>query len=97
MPTSHTGSQRTTLNLRIQPDERDLIDRAATVRGQNRTDFILSAARAAAEEALLDAALLRVSPEAMAAFVALLDRPPAPNPNLVRTLQTPAPWDGPIA
>ena len=46
--------RRATLNLRIRPEERNLIDRAAKARGKNRTDFVLDAARLAAEEALLD-------------------------------------------
>ena len=45
--------KRETLNLRIRPEERNLIDRAAKARGKNRTDFVLDAARLAAEEALL--------------------------------------------
>ncbi|MBN3748524.1 DUF1778 domain-containing protein [Burkholderia sp. Se-20373] len=95
MSATHSPStKRDTLNLRVQPDERDLIDRAAAARGQNRTDFILSAARAAAEETLLEATLVRASPDAYAAFVARLEVSPAPNPQLRRTMQTPAPWDG---
>jgi uncharacterized protein (DUF1778 family) len=86
-------AKRDTLNLRIKPEVRGLIDRAAKARGKNRTDFILDAARAAAEETLSDQALMAVSPEAYADFVARLDRPPAPNPRLMKTLQTPAPWD----
>lgn len=88
-------AKRDTLNLRIKPEVRGLIDRAAKVRGKNRTDFILDAARSAAEETLLDQALLVVSPEAYAEFVARLDRAPAPNARLQKTLQTPAPWDKP--
>ncbi|MDT3705445.1 MAG: DUF1778 domain-containing protein [Thiobacillus sp.] len=91
--TSTSTSRRDTLNLRIKPEVRSLIDRAAKVRGKNRTDFILDAARIAAEEALLDQALLMVSPPAYAEFVARLDRPPAPSARLQKTLQTPAPWD----
>ena len=86
-------AKRDTLNLRIKPEVRCLIDRAAKVRGKNRTDFILDAARVAAEEALLDQALLVVSPEAYAEFVARLDSPLAPNVRLQKTLHTPAPWD----
>ena len=51
-------------DLRIPPAERNLIDRAAESAGKTRTDFILEAARRAAEEALLDRALMVVSPEA---------------------------------
>ena len=50
--------QRETLNIRIKPDERGLIDRAARARGQNRTDFILEAAPRAAEDAMLHRTLL---------------------------------------
>ena len=88
-----TVAKRDTLNLRIKPDERSLIDRAAQSMGKNRTDFILDAARRAAEEALLDRTVLTVSPEAYAEFVARLDAPPQPNERLRRTMQTPAPWE----
>lgn len=87
-------SKRETLNIRIRPEERSLIDRAAKVRGKNRTDFVLEAARSAAEEALLDQAIIAAGPEAYAAFLTRLDMPPRPNERLRKTMQTPAPWDG---
>lgn len=94
MPTSNdVRSKRETLNIRIKPEERHLIDRAARTRGKNRTDFILDAARLAAEEALLDQAIIAASPEAYAEFLARLDMPPRPNARLRKTMQTPAPWD----
>jgi uncharacterized protein (DUF1778 family) len=93
MPSPTLTAKRETLNLRIKPEVRGLIDRAAKVRGKNRTDFILDAARTAAEDTLLDQALLVVSPEAYAQFVERLDRAPATNARLQKTLQSPAPWD----
>lgn len=93
MTASTLIAKRDTLNLRIKPEVRGLIDRAAKMRGKNRTDFILDAARQAAEETLLDQALIRVSPGVYAEFVARLDRPAAPNTRLQQTLQTLAPWD----
>ncbi|WDJ07094.1 DUF1778 domain-containing protein [Xanthomonas campestris] len=87
-----TPGKRETLNLRIKPEERSLIDRAAKARGKNRTDFMLDAARSAAEEALLDQTLIAASPDAYAAFLARLDMPPQPNARLRKTMQTPAPW-----
>jgi uncharacterized protein (DUF1778 family) len=86
-------SRRETLNLRIKADERDLIDRAARLRGKNRTDFILEAARQAAEEAIFDQSLIIAAPEAFDAFLARLEAPPQPNAGLRKTMQTPAPWD----
>ncbi len=90
---NENANTRKTLNIRIKADEQSLIDRAAKVRGKNRTDFILDAARLAAEEALLDQSVITVSPEAYSEFLALLDMPPSPNEKLRRTMQTPAPWD----
>lgn len=92
MPTA-TEAKRETLNIRIKPEVRDLIDRAAKSRGKNRTDFILDSARLAAEEALLDQVIMRVSPKAFADFSARLDMPPKANARLRKTMQTPAPWD----
>jgi uncharacterized protein (DUF1778 family) len=86
-------AKRDTLNIRIKPEERSLIDRAAQSLGKNRTDFILDAARRAAEEALLDRTVLTVSPEIYAEFLARLDAPAQPNDRLRRTMQTTAPWD----
>jgi uncharacterized protein (DUF1778 family) len=84
--------RRDTLNLRIPAAERNLIDRAAACAGTTRTEFILRAARRAAEETLLDQAVLSVSPEAYADFLARLDAPTSPNERLRRTMQTPPPW-----
>ncbi|MGD0799390.1 MAG: DUF1778 domain-containing protein [Acidobacteriaceae bacterium] len=85
--------KRQTLNLRIKPEVRGLIDHAAELTGKTRTDFVLDAARQAAENALLDRTALRVSPKAYAKFLARLDAAPRPNARLRRSLQTPAPWE----
>jgi len=84
---------REPLNIRIRPELRGLIDHAAEITGKNRTDFILDAARRAAEDAVLDRTLIVLSPEAYDSFVALLDEPPQPNHNLIKTMQTRAPWE----
>jgi uncharacterized protein (DUF1778 family) len=84
---------RTTLNLRIKSTERDLIDRAAKARGKNRTDFVLEAARAAAEDALIEQRIILADPEAYQEFLARLDRTPEPNAALRKTMQTLAPWE----
>jgi uncharacterized protein (DUF1778 family) len=86
------SSPRETLNIRIKAEERGLIDRAASVTGKTRTDFVLEAARRAAEAALLDRTMLTVSPEAYAAFLVRLDEPPRPNDRLRRSMQQVPPW-----
>jgi uncharacterized protein (DUF1778 family) len=88
-------ARRDTLNIRIKPVDRTLIDEAARSLGKNRTDFILDAARRAAEEALLDRTSLVVSPRAYAEFLQRLDAPAQPNERLRRTMRTSAPWEKP--
>jgi uncharacterized protein (DUF1778 family) len=83
---------RETLNIRIRPEVRGLIDRAAHARGTTRTDFILEAAKRAAEDAVLDRTLIAVSGTAYAEFVKRLDAPAKPNDRLRRTMKAPVPW-----
>jgi uncharacterized protein (DUF1778 family) len=86
-------AKRETLNIRIKPEIRDLIDRAAKSRGKNRTDFILDSARLAAEDTLLDQLILSVSPAAYEQFQARLDIAPQANDRLRQTMTTAAPWE----
>ncbi len=84
--------RRDTLNLRIPAAERNLIDRAAHSTGKTRTGFILEAARRAAEDVLLERAILSVGAEAYAEFLRRLDAPAQANERLRRTMQAKPPW-----
>ena len=92
-PAQREPAKREALNLRIRPQVRELIDRAAELAGKNRTDFVLDAARRAAEDTLLDRTIFTVSPTAYRQFLARLDAPPKPNKRLLKSMQTPAPWE----
>ena len=87
-----TKPRRDTLNLRIAPAARNLIDRAAVSSGKTRTDFILEAACLAAENALLERAILSVGAQAYAEFLRRLDAPARPNKRLRRTMRVTPPW-----
>ncbi|NUM53211.1 MAG: DUF1778 domain-containing protein [Candidatus Hydrogenedentes bacterium] len=94
MPASQQEkAKRNTLNLRISAELRGLIDQAAELAGKNRTDFVLEAARQAAEDTLLNCTVFMVNSKAYAEFLARLDAPPRPNKRLRRSLQTAAPWE----
>jgi uncharacterized protein (DUF1778 family) len=93
MPKATPSGRRDTLNLRIKPADRELIDRAALLTGKTKTDFVLEAARRAAEDALLDRTLFVVGPDAMDEFRARLDQKPQPSDRLRRSLETPAAWE----
>ncbi|HTS51465.1 MAG TPA: DUF1778 domain-containing protein [Bryobacteraceae bacterium] len=86
-------STREALNIRIKPQVRELIDRAAELAGKNRTNFVLDAACRAAESLLLDRTVLSVSPKAYRQFLKRLDARPRPNKRLIKTIRTRAPWD----
>lgn len=81
------------LNIRIKPSIRSLIDRAAALVKQNRTDFILEASEQRAQRVLLDRVVFALSAEVYAQFVERLDPPASPNDRLKRTMTTKAPWD----
>jgi uncharacterized protein (DUF1778 family) len=83
----------TAISMRIPPDARDLIDRAAKATGRTRTDFMLEAAKQAAEEALLDQRFFYLDTVEYAAFLEALDAPPRNLPELRKLLTEPAPWE----
>ncbi len=90
MPTSATARA---VNLRIREDVRDLIDQAARVQSKTRSEFMIDAARRAAEDALLDQVLIRVDPATYDHFLGMLDRPPPPD-GYARLMAAPKPWSG---
>jgi uncharacterized protein (DUF1778 family) len=67
------------ISMRLPEADIALIDRAATVR--------------AAEDALLDHRLIRMSEAGFDAFLAALAEPAAPAPEMVEALRRPAPWE----
>jgi uncharacterized protein (DUF1778 family) len=92
-PRTQSAARSGVINIRVRPEERALIDRAASAQGKSRSDFMLEASRRAAEEALLDQTVLRVDQATYNRFVELLDAPPRPSPALRRLMQTKAPWE----
>ena len=82
-----------TISIRAKAGQRDLIDQAADRLGRSRSDFMLEAACRQAEDVLLDQTYFALDAKRFAAFQALLDRPPAPNDRLRRTLAVRAPWE----
>jgi uncharacterized protein (DUF1778 family) len=85
------------LSMRLPAADLAIIDRAARLRGRSRTDFVREAALHAAEEVLLERALIRMSPAGFAAFRAAIEAPAAPVPELVELLRRPAPWEPDMA
>ncbi|ELS30884.1 MULTISPECIES: DUF1778 domain-containing protein [Pseudanabaena] len=81
------------INLRISQNQRDLIDRAATLQGKSRSEFMLDSAYQKAQDVLLDRCLFDVDEQKFQQFLARLDAPVIPNENLRQLLTAKAPWD----
>jgi len=81
------------VNMRIEPNQLDLIDMAASLCGKTRSAFMLDAAYQAAQEAMLARRLFCLSDEQWEAFNKALDTPPTKNETLTQLLQTQAPWE----
>ena len=62
------------LSMRLPDADIAIIDRAASLRGSSRTEFMRDAAVRTAEEVIMENTVIRMSPDGFAAFVVLLDR-----------------------
>ncbi|WP_348753280.1 DUF1778 domain-containing protein [uncultured Aquincola sp.] len=83
------------INLRALPEQRDLIDQAASLLGKNRSDFMLEAACERARSVVLDQVFFSLDAEKFKQFTAMLDAPPGPNAGLDRLMAVKAPWTDP--
>ena len=81
------------ISMRLPEADVAMIDRAATLRGRSRTDFVRDAAVRAAEEVVMEQSLIRMSPEGFAGFIEVLAAPAAPVPEMVELARRPAPWE----
>jgi uncharacterized protein (DUF1778 family) len=80
------------INLRASPAQRALIDRAASLLGQSRSDFVLEVACERAQAVVLDQVSFSLDAERCKRFTALIDAPPARNEGLERLMAVKAPW-----
>ena len=81
------------LSMRLPEADVAVIDRAAALRGRSRTDFVREAAVRAAEEVLLEQAVVRMSADGFAAFMTAVTAPAEPVPELVELFRRRAPWE----
>lgn len=80
------------INLRALPEQRDLIDQAASILGKNRSDFMLEAACERAQAVVLDQVFFSLDAAAFRRFTAILDAPAQANSGRERLMAVKAPW-----
>jgi uncharacterized protein (DUF1778 family) len=83
----------TTINIRAQRCQRDLIDQAAELLGTTRSDFVLGVACREAQEVLLDQRVFTLDAESFQSFQMLLDAPPQDNSRLRQLMTMTVPWE----
>src|SRR5262249_35270265 len=86
-------ARRDLVNLRMSREDRNVIDRAARTAHKTRTEFMIDAARRAAQDALLDSTLVMVDGATFARFQKLLNASPRPNKRLKELVNQKAPWE----
>ena len=67
------------LEARVTPEQKRLIERAATLRGTTVTEFVVASAQEAATNTIKDFEVLYLRDEARDVFVNAVLNPPAPN------------------
>lgn len=81
------------LSMRLPEADIAIIDRAASLRGRSRTEFVRDAAVRAAEDVVMENTLIRMSPDGFDAFMSALSAPAAAVPEMVELARRPAPWE----
>lgn len=77
------------LQIRVDPQEKQLLERAATITHQNLSAFVLRAAALRAEEILAERTVIPLSPRAAQAFSEALAQPASVNRRLAAALERP--------
>jgi uncharacterized protein (DUF1778 family) len=87
------AASESNISMRISSSTLEMISSAAATEGKTRTEFMLDSARRRATEVLVEQRLFVLNDEQHAAFMRVLDSPPAPSANLRRLMSTPSPWE----
>jgi uncharacterized protein (DUF1778 family) len=77
------------LQIRVEPSEKALLERAAAAAHLNVSAFVLQAAAFRAEELLAERQSIRLTPEAATAFTQALESPGNVNERLAAALDRP--------
>ena len=92
MPTSARRKDEV-IQIRASAEAKALLNRAAALRGQKLSEFMLDSARTRAEETILDQRTFFLDDQSHVRFLALLDSPPRPSAEARARLGRKAPWE----
>jgi uncharacterized protein (DUF1778 family) len=81
------------IQIRASAEAKAILNRAAALRGQKLSEFMLESARRQAEETILDQRMFFLDDDAHARFLALLDAPSKPPARIRARFNRKAPWE----
>ena len=96
-PQGHRQAKTSRIELRATEDDRDLLDRAATALGTDRSSFLLAQGRLAAQRVLADRDFFLLDADAQQEWERINSRPAHSLPGLERLLERPSPFVTPAA
>jgi uncharacterized protein (DUF1778 family) len=80
------------IQIRASAEAKAMLNRAAAIRGQNLSEFMLDSARRQAEETIFDQRTFFLDDAAHVRFLALLDSPPKPSIKTRARFKRKPPW-----
>jgi uncharacterized protein (DUF1778 family) len=83
-----------TIQIRASHETKALLQRAADLRGQKLSEFVLSVAQTEAQDAILDQRLFILSPEDHDKFLKMLDEPFEPSAEAIERMNRKPVWEG---
>jgi uncharacterized protein (DUF1778 family) len=81
------------IQIRASAATKAILNRAAAMRGQKLSEFMLESARARAEETILDQRLFALDNKAYNEFLAMLDAPAKPDKTLRARMKRKPAWE----
>jgi len=81
------------IQIRASASRKAVLTRAAVLRGQKLSEFMLDCARREAEDAILDQRTFLLAAEQHERFLAMLDSPPAPSEPLQELFRRKPAWE----
>jgi uncharacterized protein (DUF1778 family) len=81
------------IQIRASAATKAILNRAAAMRGQKLSEFMLESARARAEETILDQRLFALDDKAYNEFLAILDAPAKPDKALRARMKRKPAWE----
>jgi uncharacterized protein (DUF1778 family) len=91
-PQGQRPAKTSRIELRTTEDERDLLDRAATALGTDRSSFLLTQGRLAAQRVLADREQFVLDADGQKEWERINSRPARSLAELARLLQRPSPF-----